>query len=143
MKIILILAGLISFGLVGRTQNFFYIDNKNPTEKSIRQQLIKASQYVTQSPLASDYIITASAEVESGTQVFSLIMTMQDTLTYKTIFQSREDYVIRQINLSTPVFLRMTLAGFIEKNIGQIIVCARDDHFNTQSKFLKARKDKT
>jgi hypothetical protein len=143
MKIIPVLAGFILFGLLGRAQNFFYIDNKNVTEKSIREELMKASQYVTKSPLASDYIIRASVSVQSGTNTLNLKMTMQDSITYKTIFQSSEDYTLHSVDANTQVFLRMTIAGFIEKNISQIIVCAQDDRYNTYGKFLKARKDKT
>ncbi|HLA60505.1 MAG TPA: hypothetical protein VK622_17145 [Puia sp.] len=143
MKIVPVLAGFILFGLFSRAQNFFYIENKNVTEKSIREELMKASQYVTKSPLASDYIITATVAVQSGTNMLNLKMTMQDSITYKTLFQSNEDYTLHSVDANTEVFLRMTIAGFIEKNISQIIVCAHDDHYNTHGKFLKARKDKT
>ncbi|HEX3767139.1 MAG TPA: hypothetical protein VHT72_02135 [Puia sp.] len=143
MKLIPILAAFTFLCFFGRAQNFFYIGNKNATEKSIREELIKASQYVTKSPLASDYIITASVEVESGSHILNLKMSMQDSITFKTLFQSNEDYTLHTINANTEVFLRMTIAGFIEKNISQIIVCAQDDHYNTHGRFLKARKDKT
>jgi hypothetical protein len=143
MKIIQVLAGFILLGFSGRAQNFFYIENKNVTEKSIRDELMKASQYVTKSPLASDYIITASADVQSESGILNLKMTMQDSITLKTIFQSSEDYTLQSVDANTRIFLKMTIAGFIEKNIGQIIFCARDDHYNMHGKFLKARKDKT
>ena len=104
---------------------------------------MKASQYVTKSPLASDYIITASVGVQSGSNILNLNMTMQDSITNKTLFQSSEEYTLQSVGANTQVFLRMTIAGFIEKNISQIIVCAQDDHYNTHGKFLKAKKDKT
>ena len=143
MKIIPVLAGFTLFGLFSRAQNFFYIENKNVTEKSITEKLTKAYQYVTKSPLASDYIITASVEVQSGTNILNLKMTMQDSITNKTIFQSSEDYTLHAVDAKTRVFLRMTIMSFIEKNIGQIIVCARDDQYNLHGRILKARKDKT
>lgn len=143
MKIIPFLAAFIFVGLFGHAQNFFYIGNKNGTEKSIREELMRASQYVTKSPLASDYIITASVAVQSGSNILNLKMTMQDSITYKTIFQSSEDYTLHSVGTNTEIFLRMTIAGFIEKNISQIIVCAQDDHYNMHGRFLKARKDKS
>ena len=143
MKIITVLAGFILVGLFGHAQNFFYIGSKNSTEKSIREELMRASQYVTKSPLASDYIITASVAVQSGTNTLNLKMTMQDSITYKTIFQSSEDYTLHSVGTNTEIFLRMTISGFIEKNINQIIDCAKDDHYNMHGKFLNARKDKT
>jgi|SRR5664279_5331366 len=143
MKIITVLTGFILLGLFGRSQNFFYIENKNVTEKSIREELVKASQYVTKSPLASNYIITASASVQTGTRILSLKLTMQDSISYKTLFQTNENYTLDPVNANTRVFLRMTIAGFIEKNISQLIVYAQDEHLNTHVRFLKARKDKT
>ncbi len=143
MKILSSLVVFILFGLYSYAQNFFYIDSENVAEKSIREELIKASQYVTKSPLASDYIITASVAVRSGTNILNLKMTMQDSLTNKTIYQSSEDYTLYSVDTKTRVFLKMTIAGFIEKNISQIIFCAQDDHYNTHGQFLKARKDKT
>lgn len=141
MRKIPVLAAFMLFGLLSRSQNFFYI-GKDVTEKSIREELLKASQYVTKSPLASDYIITASAAVQSGTNILNLKMSMQDSITYKTIYQSNEDYTLQSVDANTQVFLRMTIMGFIEKNISQIIICARDDHNHLYGGFLRARKDK-
>ena len=143
MKTIPVLAGFIFFGLISHAQNFFYIENNNGTEKTIKEELMKAFQYVTKSPLASDYIISTSVAVQSGTNILNLKMTMQDSITFKTLFQSSEEYTLQCLDANTQVFLRMTITGFIEKNINQIIVCAQDDHYNMHSKFLKARKDKT
>jgi hypothetical protein len=143
MKIIPLLAGFVLLGLFSRAQNFFYIENKNVTEKSIREELMKAYQYVTKSPLASDYIITASVGIQSATNTLNLKMMMQDSITNKTLFQSSEEYTLRPADANTRVFLRMIIAGFIEKNISQIVVCARNDHYNSHGKFLQARKDKT
>ena len=142
MKIISILTTFILAGVFCQAQNFFYIGDKNVTEKSIRQELVKASQYVTKSPLASDYIITATVVIQPGTNVLNLAMNVQDSVTYKTLFQSKENYTIHSCDVHTSIFLRMTIEGFIEKNISQIIVCAQDDHYNLHGKFLKARKDK-
>ncbi|MEJ0079638.1 MAG: hypothetical protein WDM78_01430 [Puia sp.] len=143
MKTIPVLTGFLLFGLFSHAQSFFYIENKNGTEKTIREELRKASQYVTKSLLASDYIITTSVAVQSGTNILNLKMTMQDSITFKTLFQSSEEYNLQCVDANTQVFLRMTITGFIEKNVSQIIVCAEGDHYNMHSKFLKARKDKT
>jgi phage-related tail protein len=143
MKNVMLLLGLIFTCLITRAQSFFYIENNNPTEKSIREVLIKASQYVTQSPLASDYIIKADAGVQDGSHVLNLKMTVQDSISLKTIFQTNEDYTISVVNANTRIFLRIAISTFIDKNINQIITCAREDHQNAQMKFLKSRKDKT
>src|SRR5436309_7345737 len=111
MKIISILACFVSAAVFCHAQNFFYIGNKNATEKSIAEELEKASQYVTKSPLASDYIITASVAVQPGTNVLSLTMAMQDSVTYKTLFQSNENFTIHSYNVNTALFFRMTIAG--------------------------------
>ena len=143
MKNIMLLLGLTFSFFTSNAQSFFYIENNNPTEKSIREELIKASQYITQSPLASDYIIRADAGIQDGYRVLNLKMTVQDSISLKTIFQANEDYTISVVNANTRIFLRMVISAFIDKNVNQIITCAREDHQNAQMKFLKARKDKT
>ena len=143
MKNILALFGLIITGFFCRAQSFFYIENNQVTEKSVHEQLIKASQYVTHSPLASDYIIQTDADVETGSGILNLKMTVQDSVTRQTIFESNESHTLNPVNAVTRLFLRMTIAGFIEKNIHRVIVCAREDHCNQKMKFLKSGKDKT
>jgi hypothetical protein len=143
MKNIVLLLSLLLIGFITRAQSFFYIENKNLTEKSIREELISAYQYVTKSPLASDYIIKADAAIQSGSDILNLNMTVQDSVTFKTIFQTKEEYTISPVNTNTRIFLRMAIAVFIDKNISRVIVCARDDHHNTQMKFIRSPKDKT
>lgn len=143
MKNMLALFGFLIAGYFSRAQSFFYIENNRVTEKSIREELMKASQYVTHSPLSSDYIIQTNAEVETGDGILNLKMTVQDSVTRQTIFQSDEAYTLSPVNAGTRLFLRMTIAGFIEKNIHQVIVCTREDHYDQKTKFFKSRKDKT
>jgi hypothetical protein len=143
MKNILALFGLIMIGFFCPAQSFFYIQCNQVTEKPVREQLIKASQYVTHSPLSSDYIIQADADVETGSGVLNLQMTVQDSITSKMIFQSKASYTLSSINTGTRLFLRMTIAGFIDKNIHQVIACTREDRYDQKMKFLKSRKDKT
>ena len=143
MKNILVLFGLFMTGIFCRAQSFFYIQRNQVTEKSVREQLIKASQYVTHSPLSSDYIIQADADLETGSGILNLQMTVQDSITSKMIFQARESYTLNSINYATRLFLRMAIAGFIDKNIHQVIACAREDRYDQKMKFLKSRKDKT
>jgi hypothetical protein len=80
---------------------------------------------------------------QSGANILNLKMTLQDSITLKTIFQTNEEYTLGTLNSGTRIFLRMAISSFIDKNINQIIVCAREDHSNAQMKILKSRKDKT
>ncbi len=143
MKNILVLFGFMVAGYFCRAQRFFYIENNQITEKSVRDELIKASQYVTHSPLSSDYIIQANADVEANSGVLNLKMTVQDSVTLKTLFQSEETYTLCPVNPASRLFLRMAITGFIEKNIRQVIICTREDHFDQKGKILKSMKDKT
>jgi hypothetical protein len=118
MKNIFLLISLMLTGFIPQAQSFFYIENNNVTEKSIREELMKASQYVTKSTLASDYIIKAEACVQPGSEMLNLKMTVQDSITFKTIFQSSEDYTLSPVNANTQIFLRMTIANFIKKKYG-------------------------
>ena len=143
MKNILALFGLMMAGFLCPAQSFFYIQRNQVTEKSVLAQLIKASQYVTHSPLSSDYIIQADADIETGSGILNLQMTVQDSITSKMIFQSKESYTLSSLNAGTRLFVRMTIAGFIDKNIQQVIACTREDRSDQKLQFLKSRKDKT
>jgi hypothetical protein len=143
MKATRLLTAMILFTFYGHAQNFFYIENNNVTGKSIREELIKASQYVTQSPLASDYIITASASIETGTKILCLNIAMQDSISRETFFQAREEYTLNSGNANIRSCLKMMITGFIQKNISRLVVCAQEEHADTHFRYLKARKDKT
>ena len=143
MKKILLLLFLVLTVFLSEAQRFFYIEPNDITGKLLRDGLLKGSQYVARSPLGSDYIIKTDVGFQSGSNILNLKMTVQDSITYKTIFQKNEDYTCSTVNANTQIFLRIAITTFIDKNINQIIVCAKDDHYDASMRFVKPRKDKT
>ena len=136
--IILILAVFFT-----HAQRFFYVEFNPVTDRILHGGLLKGNQFVSNSPLGSDYIIKTDVGVQTESNSLQLKITLQDSITLKTIFQSSEEYGIDLRNKNSRLYLRMLVQTFIEKNISQIIVSAKDDHYDGQAKYLKARKDKT
>lgn len=136
--IILILAVFFT-----QAQRFFYVESNPVTDRILHRGLLKGNQFVSNSPLGSDYIIKTDVGVQTESNSLQLKITLQDSISLKTIFQSSEEYGIDLRNKNSRLYLRMLVQTFIEKNIGQIIVSAKDDHYDGQAKYLKARKDKT
>jgi hypothetical protein len=143
MKKILLLVFVLLDVFVLEAQRFFYIDSNHITEHLLTAGLIRGAQYVAKSPLMSDYIIKADAGTLAGSGILKLKMTVQDSITSRTIFQTSEEWTISAFNANTRIFLRVVIANFIDKNIGRIIVAARDEHFNADMISGKPAKDKT
>ncbi len=129
MKKILLLALVLLQVFASEAQRFFYIDSDSghTTEHLLIAGLIREAQYVTKSPLSSDYIIKVDAGSREGSGILSLKMTVQDSITSKTIFQTYEEWTVSAVNANTRIFLKVVISNFIDKNIGRIIVAARDD----------------
>lgn len=143
MKKLWFLFGLILLTRLLPAQSFFYIDNNRITDKLLADALSNASQFVAKSPMGSDYTIKSGVGFAEATHVLTLSIAMQDSITNQTIFQTNEEYTFRASTTNTPLLLSMAIRTFIEKNINQIVMTARDDHFGSQMKCLKPRKDKT
>lgn len=126
-----------------QAQRFFYLESNPVTNRILRQGLVNSAQYVTASPLGSDYIISTDVRFRTESNSFQLKITLQDSITLKTIFQTNEEFGLSVMNKNSGIYLRMLIHTFIDRNISQIIACAREDHFDAAGKYLKPRKDKT
>ena len=143
MKKTLFLVALFLSAVSTQAQRFFYLESNPVTDRILQQGLINSAQYVTVSPLGSDYIIKTGVGIRTESNSLQLQIILQDSITLKTIFQTNEEYGLGVRNKNSRVYLRTLIQTFIDKNIGQIIVCAKDDHYDAARKYLKARKDKT
>jgi hypothetical protein len=141
-KILLVIILGLHICLV-HAQRFFYLETDNTTSNLLKDGLMKTSQFVTKSPLGSDYIIKAEAGLQSDPNKLSLNIILQDSITLQTIYQTNEEYAFGYINKNAKLLLRSTIAAFIERNINQIILSAKDDHYDSRMKPLKPKKDKT
>jgi hypothetical protein len=143
MKKIYILTVLFFNLYFASAQRFFYLESNDATGNLIRNDLVKSSQFVTKSPLGSDYIIKTEMGFQKESSKLTLQIILQDSITLNTIYQTNEEYNFGTINRNSNILLRTTLETFIENNISQIILCARDDHYDSRMKPLKPKKDKT
>jgi hypothetical protein len=135
---------VLSFSLCFvRAQRFFYLESDEATGNLIRDGLVKSAQFVTSTPLASDYIIKTEIGFQKEPNKLTLQIILEDSITFKTIYQTNEEYNFGVIGRNSKLLLRTALETFLEKNINQIILCARDDHYDTRMKPLKPKKDKT
>lgn len=112
-------------------------------EIPLKKDLLKASQFVTEFPLMSDYILKTEVGFQKESNTTTLKIVLEDSATFKTIFLTKEEYTIGSLKLSPRIFLNLAMETLIEKNIDQIILCAKDDHFHSQTKLIGLRKDKT
>ena len=143
MKKIYILT-VLSFSLYfGQAQRFFYLEANDTAGNLLREGLVKSSQFVTKSPLSSDYIIKSEIAFQTEPNKLTLQIILEDSITFKTIYQTNEEYNFGVVNKNSKILLRTALQTFIDKNISQIILCAKDDHYDTRMKPLNPKKDKT
>jgi len=141
-KLSLLFCLIICFGLV-RAQRFFYVDNNRITGNLVRDGLLKASQFITRSPLSSDYIVKTEVNFQTGDNILTLQINLQDTATLQTIFQDKETLAFGEFNSNPRITLHTAIRAFIDKNISQIILSSRENHYDDHSKWLLIRKDKT
>ncbi len=134
---------IISFTVFAAdAQRFFYLDSDNTISNLLRYDLIKYSQFVAETPLASDYIVKMKACLQTVSNKMSLDIRLQDSITLETIYQTNEEYSFPDINKSSKIFLKSAIQSFVDRNVDQIIIYAKDDHYDSRMKFLKPRKDK-
>lgn len=126
-----------------RAQRFFYLDSDNSVSDFLKYDLLKTAQYITKTPIASDYIVKMKASLQTASNKLSLDIRLQDSITLETIYQSNEEYSYGDAEKNFRIFLKTTIQYFIDRNIDQIVIYARDDHYNARMKPLKPKKDKT
>ena len=129
MKKIALLTILVIGVLFTRAQRFFYIEKGNMAERSLQEDLLKASQFVTRSVLASDYTIKTEIG-KRGDHKTTLKIIVEDSASFKPIYQANEEYVFGEMKINEQLMINMALRTLIEKNINQIIYCAKNDHQN-------------
>jgi hypothetical protein len=143
MKKILFISILTFTICFADAQRFFYLDSDNTVSNLLRYDLLKCSQFVTESPLASDYIVKMKASLQTTSNKLSLNILLQDSITLETIYQTNEEYSFGCVNRNSNLLLRTAIQSFVDRNINQIIVYAKDDHYDARMKPLKPKKDKT
>ena len=79
----------------------------------------------------------------TGSNILTLNINLQDTATSQTVFQGKETLAFGAFRSDSGKMLNTVIRAFIDKNMYQIILSARENHLGEQSNWLRARKDKT
>lgn len=132
---------MICFGQA-RAQRFFYVDEDRVAGSLVRAILLNSSQFVTVSPLSSDYIVKTEIHFQPGRHTLSLQIHLQDTATLKTVFQDKETLAFGELNTNSRLLLQTVIRAFIDKNISHIILVAGENHFDESQLWIRDKKDK-
>jgi hypothetical protein len=141
-KIIILVVLILHFGLI-HAQRFFYVDNNQITENLLKGSLLRASQHISSSPLSSDYIVKSEVGFQEGNHILTLQINLQDSITAQSIYQITETYAFGDLNSNSRNIMRTVIRTFIEKNISQLVISAKENHFDDRMNNLQSRKDKT
>jgi hypothetical protein len=140
MKKAFLLAILISSVFYTRAQRFFYIERGNMAERSLQEDLLKASQFVTRTALESDYTIKTEIGKEGRYKTILKII-VEDSASFIPIYQANEKYVFGKMRINEQVMINMALRTLIEKNINQIIYCSKNDHQNALRRAVETSRE--
>lgn len=130
------------FCFFANAQRFYYVEELNGNEVLIKEKLKNASQFVIDSPLASDYILKTSIASTSQDQ-FSIRMLVIDSLSFKTILEAEENYTLHRHGAGLYHAIPLAIQTMVEKNLQEIIFAGGRNHFQMITNGLHAKKDKT
>jgi hypothetical protein len=128
---------------ITHAQRFFYVETGSVSEQSMKESLEKASQFVSPSPLGSDYILQAHVDPQNDDHSLTMNIILKDTLTSKTIFESNETYRFGPMKTNPKMVLHMAINDFIDRNLSLIILTTNANHYNEVLKNLREKKDHT
>jgi hypothetical protein len=141
IKISLLIALILNMSLL-RAQRFFYVDPANQGADFITDNLAKASQYIVKSPEVSDCTVkTGIYFKEPGKTI--LTITLQDSVTFKTLFEASEEYKYKTMVLNSKLLQNYYFKLFSERYVKQLIFYAEKNNMDALIKLLKEKKDKT
>jgi hypothetical protein len=70
-------------------------------------------------------------------------MSLEDSASLVTLFQTREEYAFAAINPRASRWFDLAVRTLIQKNMRQIIQCTQIEPTESDTRWLKPRKDKT
>lgn len=142
MKRLFVINLLCLVCFLAKAQRFYYVEEMNGNEVLIKEKLRNASQFVIDSPLASDYIFKTSIASTSGDR-FSLKITVIDSLSFKTVLEAEEKYTLHISGVRRKETIPLAIQTMVEKNLPEIILAAGRNHLQVITKELSTKKDKT
>ena len=143
MQKLLFLFTLLLCTVVTNAQRFFYVEDGNMGENVLKQDLLKASQFVAKTPIVSEFIIRTASVFETKKNLATLQIIVEDTATFRTVFQAKEEYSCASVKMDSQLFLRIAMKGLIEKSFEQMILCAENNYRHSLMGLPTEKKDKT
>ena len=141
MRKVLLFYLFIIVALSAKSQRFFYINPENKGSAYFLVNLKNASQYISKTPVGSDCTIKTETIITPYKTIIKI--TMQDSTTFKTIFENAEEYSYNTIKLDAGKLQDFFFKIFAEKYTEKIVLYAKRNNFNYYLTLLKDKKDKT
>ncbi len=141
MRKALFLAIFLCSIYITHAQRFFYVESGSVSEKSLKENLEKASQFVSPTPLGADYILQTHVSSQNDDQSLTMNIILKDTLTSKTVFETNETCHFGPLKTNPQKVLHTAINDFIDRNLSQIILTTNRDHYNNVLKTLREKKD--
>jgi hypothetical protein len=141
MKNILLLIVFITAFTSSRPQSFYYIEENSPGREYMKQLLLNASQFVSETPITSDFKIKTGVSANNQSTL-TVKFSVVDSITFETIFYSEETF---KQSRSKNQYSSFTTASnlFFEHNIKNVIAPSKHHTFYKLHQLVKAAKDKT
>jgi hypothetical protein len=128
MKKTVLVVALSGIGFLARAQRFFYVESKDLAARILRQDLLHEAQFVSGSAVMSDYIVKTAVDFSPNPQTASLQIIVQDSVSFKPVFQAKEDYHFANASVNQQILLDLAVQTFVKRNIPQIIFSATREH---------------
>jgi hypothetical protein len=130
-------------GSLMHAQRFFYVEAGSIAENPLKEDLLKASQYLAKSQIMSDYTIKTEVGIGSGINSAIIKIIIEDSATFQPVFQTHQEYVFGPLKINSRLLLNMAIKTLIERNINQMILCSKNAHQDNMMNWIKSKKDKT
>ena len=132
---------LMVLSVEARAQRFFYIDPADKGSQYFLVNLKNASQYISKTAIGSDCTVKTETIVTSFKTVIRI--TLQDSTTLKTIFESAEEYSYHPNKITSDKLQDLYLKIFAERYTDKLVACEKRNNLNYLLSLLKEKKDKT
>jgi len=124
-------------------QRFFYVEKAHGAEQAIKDNLVAASQFVTDLQIASDYIIKTEVVEKEFARAVSFKISLVDSTSFKTVYQGEEEYPAGAFRTRSAYSLNLALNILLEKNMRNIILIAGRNYSDMESRRWSLKRDKT
>ena len=142
MKNAMIAGFFCLFSLAVSAQQNFFVEENGGMEIPVKQKLLDANQNISHSIVGSDYILKTSYAALSPNE-FTVRMTVIDSLTYKTVMEDSEDYVLRREHKKIKPAVWLALEVMMEKNLSKMLEAVEMNRLHASESQLKKGRNRS